>query len=385
MPAPRSTTRSSTTSRNALAASRTRSPGGLWRTAFARRFTTTRCSSTASASTGGRSSARSSSTSRRTDAELVERREHDVGEVGRRELHGERAGLQPAHVEEVRDELGERVEALGGGVEQLLALLGGEVEVGRAQRADRRRRRRERAPEVVAHRGEECRAHPVGLGERPRGLRGLGEGAVLDGLVDLGRDDLRAGGARMPRGPGRAARARACSPIGTFVTRSSRVGSPSATRGSPSTSRRTPVRPNASRVRVTIACSASSPRSTLPASVASSCDSAAARWADARAPGGLVDDVAHEQRVRDVEHEREELPRVADGERVQRLDEEEVQRESRQHRREQRGPDAADERDDDDEQLVGEHVARDRRLGAERHEQPAEQRPGDRARRRSPR
>ncbi len=53
MPGPRSTTRSSvrrrgTRSRRAAPAR----PAGVWRTAFARRFTTTRCRSTASASTG---------------------------------------------------------------------------------------------------------------------------------------------------------------------------------------------------------------------------------------------------------------------------------------------------------------------------------------------
>ena len=94
--------------------------------------------------------------------------------------------------------------------------------------------------------------------------------------------------------------------------------------------------PNASRVRVTIACSASSPRSTLPASGREQLRLGGGALRLARAARGLVDDVAHEQRVDDVEHEREELPRVGDRDGVQRLDEEEVEGEPRQHRREQR-------------------------------------------------
>nr|RZI37260.1 hypothetical protein BJQ95_00367 [Cryobacterium sp. SO1] len=54
---------------------------------------------------------------------------------------------------------------------------------------------------------------------------------------------------------------------------------PASTSTAPSASSRTRLSPNASRVRVTSACNASSPRSTLPATVASSSDSAAARRA----------------------------------------------------------------------------------------------------------
>ena len=76
-------------------------------------------------------------------------------------------------------------------------------------------------------------------------------------------------------------------------------------------------------------------------------------------------------------NERPEVERVRDRDRELRRDEEEVQRESRQHGREQRGPDAAHERDDHDEQLEGEHLGGDRLRRAEAVEQPGEQRTAD--------
>ena len=79
----------------------------------------------------------------------------------------------------------------------------------------------------------------------------------------------------------------------------------------------------------------------------------------------------------DVEHERERVQRVGDGDGEERLDEEEVEGQPRQDGGEQRGPDAADERDDDDEQLVGEHVGGDRLLAADAEEEPGQQRPDD--------
>ena len=62
--------------------------------------------------------------------------------------------------------------------------------------------------------------------------------------------------------------------------RPSGTGSPSVASTVPSARRAgRPVMPNASRVRLTSAGTALSPRSTLPATVASSSASAAARWA----------------------------------------------------------------------------------------------------------
>ena len=162
------------------------------------------------------------------ELELVERREHDVGHVGRCERDGERARLQPAHVEQVGDERGEGVEALGGGVEQFRPLLGRERDLGRAQRADGGRRRRERAAEVVADGGEERRAHLVRLGELVGSFGGARERAVLDRGIQLGGDDLRAGGARMLRGRAVQLEHAASCRSGMLVTRSSRAGSPSA-------------------------------------------------------------------------------------------------------------------------------------------------------------
>ncbi len=95
---------------------------------------------------------------------------------------------------------------------------------------------------------------------------------------------------------------------------------------------------------------------------------------EAGAAGGLVDDPADEQCDDHVEHEREQVQRLVDGDRVERVDEEVVERESGEHGGEQGGPDPADERDEHHEQLVREHVARDRVVGARGREQPGEQR-----------
>ena len=74
---------------------------------------------------------------------------------------------------------------------------------------------------------------------------------------------------------------------------------------------RTPASPNASRVRDDESGTALSPRSTLPATVASSSASASERRAE-RAPRRLVDDVADQNRVDDVEQQRVEVQGIGD-------------------------------------------------------------------------
>ena len=120
--------------------------------------------------------------------ELVEGAQHHVGDVDRPQRDGEDARFDPAHVQQVRDEGGERVEALLGGGEQLVAVRGAASRPGGAQPADRGGRGGERAPQVVADGGEQGAAHPVGLGEtRPRAAV-WAEVAVLERRVELSGD-----------------------------------------------------------------------------------------------------------------------------------------------------------------------------------------------------
>ena len=220
----------------------------------------------------------------------------------------------------------------------------------------------------MADRRQEGAAHLVGLGEDAGLAGGLGEVGVLERRAELGDHDIEQAAFRGIQLAAvqleHRARCAVRSRPGAGRMRPSRTGSPSVARTVPSASTsRTPVMPNASRARLTRAGTALSPRSTLPATVASSSASAAARCAIARSARGLVDDVADEDRDDDVEDERQSVPRIGDRDGEQRSDEEVVEREPREHGGEEGGPDAADERDDDHEQLVGQHVGGDRVRG----------------------
>ena len=106
----------------------------------------------------------------------------------RRGLHDERAGLEPAHVEQVADE---RVEPVGFVVDRLEQLVrGGRVErdVLREQARRRGLDRRERRAQVVAHGREQRGAQLVGLRQR-RGLGRLGlEPPALERDAELRRE-----------------------------------------------------------------------------------------------------------------------------------------------------------------------------------------------------
>ena len=82
-----------------------------------------------------------------------------------------RAGLQPAHIQQAGREVGEPVQRLLGGSQQVSAVLGGKPDVAGAQAADRRLGRGERPAQVMADRREQRRPLPVGLGH-PGGLPG---------------------------------------------------------------------------------------------------------------------------------------------------------------------------------------------------------------------
>ena len=85
-----------------------------------------------------------------------------------------------------------------------------------------------------------------------------------------------------------------------------------------------------------------------------------------------VDDEADQHCDGDVQGECKKMEGIVDGDGVERFDEEEVQGEPGQHGSEQGGPDPSDESDDDDEQLVAEHIAGDGLGAAEGREQPGE-------------
>ena len=125
IPGPRSTTRSSTRSPSALAVSRGGVPAGAYRSALPTRLAITRSSRPGSASTSGRSSGMSTRITRPRLAQVVQGPGGDVVEPGRPREHRQRAGLQPAHVEQVVDQPGEPVERLVRGGQQLGPVLGG--------------------------------------------------------------------------------------------------------------------------------------------------------------------------------------------------------------------------------------------------------------------
>jgi hypothetical protein len=114
----------------------------------------------------------------RLRAEGLQRGRDDLAQVDGPREHRSRAGLQPAHVQQARHEMGEPVQGLLGGGQQVRAVVGGEPGVIGAQAADRRLGRGERRAQVMADRREQRRPLPIGLGH-PGGLRGQAVQDVL--------------------------------------------------------------------------------------------------------------------------------------------------------------------------------------------------------------
>ena len=172
-------------------ATRTRVPGGAWRAALASTFTSTRCSSTGSATQRRQVGVEREIDVVGPEAELLDGGEHHVGGIDRlRATPPARPActrLTSSRSVTSVDSVGE---ALVGGLEQLAPVLVDEVRARGAQAADRRDGGGERAAEVVAHRGEQRGAHLVGLGERARFARGLGEVGALEGGAELGDDHV---------------------------------------------------------------------------------------------------------------------------------------------------------------------------------------------------
>ncbi len=231
----------------------------------------------------------------------------------------------------------------------------------------------------MAERRQQSAAHLVGLGERI-GLPGRrGEVVVLEGGGQLRNDDLEHASARgvelsavqLERGAWRARLAAAHRDRrqtafggGVAVARDDgsvggdepdarqpeRLARPADERGHRALAAHD--RPRHGREQLGLRCRA--PR-------------------DAGPPRRLVDDVAHHDRRGDIEEERDGMGHAVDRDREDRLHEQEVEGQPRQHGREQGRPDAARQRDDDHEQLVGEDVRRDGVGRAQREQQPRQQ------------
>ena len=106
-------------------------------------------------------------------------------DVRRPQLDGQRRRLQPAHVEQVADEVGEPVGLLLDRPLELVDVLRRPLDVALAEAGDRRLDRRQR------------RAQVVGDGLQQRAAQRVGGGEV-GGLAGLALQPLALGGARRP-------------------------------------------------------------------------------------------------------------------------------------------------------------------------------------------
>ena len=259
-------------------------------------------------------------------------------------VHAQRAGLQPAHVEQVLHQPDQLVQRLLGGGQQFGAVGVAERDVVAAQAGHRRLGRRERGAQVVADRGEQGAAQPVGLAEsgwpppparpavpvaaRPRpGPRRPRPpaGRRRRGSVHTGRATARRRSARRRR-----PRPGAHGTVADDWPRPARRRGRAARSASPPlsgrrSSRVTLVSPNVSRTCSSSAFSGRPPRRTLPATVDSVSASARALRGLDGTPGGEVDHGAHGHRDEQEDQQRQQVLAVGDGELVDRWGEEVVQ------------------------------------------------------------
>ncbi len=206
IPSPWSMTRISAVPPRRLVATRTRLPGGEWRAALARTFTSTRCSSTGSACSGGRSGSRASSTSSGPSASSSTAASTASAEsTGASDTASTPACTRLTSSRSVTSV--ESVARLSSAVASSSARSSGDrLRARGAEAADRGHRGGERTPEVVAHGRQQRRAHLVGLGEHAGLARRLGELEVLERRLELGDDDVERDAA--PRHPARRRAAR---------------------------------------------------------------------------------------------------------------------------------------------------------------------------------
>jgi hypothetical protein len=122
-----------------------------------------------------------SKTFARPDA--VERARDDLLEIGRARKHRQRPGLQPADVQQAGEQTGEQVQGLICGGQQLVMIIARQLDVIRAQAADRCLRSGQRRAQVVADRSEaaaraatpSAAAYPASLRRSGRLRTGLGD------------------------------------------------------------------------------------------------------------------------------------------------------------------------------------------------------------------
>ena len=196
-------TRSSTIPSCSLAVTVGGCPAGLNRSALPMTLTKTRSSSAGSARTVGRSSGNVRRTVRPASPSSSSARGAASSMPTSTSVRPSDSGLQPAHVQKVLHQPGERVQGLIGGGEQLVAIVVGEGHPGVAQAGHRCLRGGQRGAQVVADCGEQCRTHPVRFGEGARGGSLLGEPLLSQGESGLGGERLDdapvAGVERVPR------------------------------------------------------------------------------------------------------------------------------------------------------------------------------------------
>ena len=237
----------------------------------------------------------------------------------------------------------------------------GPGDVGGQQARHRRLRGRDRGAQVVADRVEQRGARAFGLGQRFDRARRLGELALPVGHRHLrgerGEDALVVAGQTPSAQHQRLVvvdlgDAVAVAPVVAAGSDRRAASTMPRTRRARARSRLTLRIPKVSCTRASNASSACSPRSRLPASVDSVSASALARdaSADRRADRSTTRDT-RTATSRNTPSARM-FSRVGDRERVHRRREVEVQQQAAGDRRCQRGPEAADQAGDDDDQQV---------------------------------
>lgn len=214
----------------------------------------------------------------RSEVQLVQGRHDGVCWVSGERHDSEGAGLQSAHVEKVGDECGQRAEAFFGGLEELVAVSRFEPVAHGTQSTDGCRRGSERTSQIVTQRREQGPPHSISSRQRCHLIGGVAESSVLQGCRELrdddseqpslGRSEVTPGqfqsrvAADMERGVGAVGDGFPTRGDGVLLVHQTHTGQPECFAGPLDQGLQCPP-----------------PRKTLPATICSSSDSAAARRA----------------------------------------------------------------------------------------------------------